>query len=265
MTVLVVRPTRDSPENGGTAGPLAYGQYWLQHVVWSLRVRDLPTVDLRNHDAVRPTFEEAVRNENPSVVVGAGHGLSTLYSGQFLGPGYSLLLARPGTPEEKPDLHIDLDNAGIMRGRVVYLLSCLAGKSLGPYIVERGGRAFAGFSEEFVWTVSSPRLPGVDDLARSFGRLATAFPKALASGRTVGEAEEEFRRTADAEVRRWEESGHPFAREVVKWLLWDKDAFTVIGDKSARPVPRRPRTLLWRIGALAGLAGAVARWGTWVM
>lgn len=235
---LVVRANRDSPENGGAAGPMAYGDLWTGWVLNSLRWRGGARRDLRGNDAVGVKFESAVRTEDPSLLVGCGHGNPDTWVGQYVEKerGYSTLMTT--------------HNAGLMGGRVVYLLSCLTGRELGPAMVRLGAIAYTGYSDEFIWTVESPESPATDRLAAPFGNASTVFPKALVEGKTVREAKEKALRVFEAEMERWEKSEDPYAREVVKWLLWDRDAFTVLGDEGARGL--EPRI------ALGLLLGAIA-------
>lgn len=227
---LVVRPNRDSPENGAAAGPMAYGQLWMGYVLSSLRWTGAPRKELRGNDAVGDKFDGAVRTENPSLVAGAGHGSADTWVGQYVPEeyGYSTLLTTY--------------NADLMKDRVVYLLSCLTAKELGPEIVRRGARAYAGYREEFVWTVESPESPATDRLAAPFGAASTAFPKVLIGGRTVREARERTLEAYEAEMEEWERSEDPYAREVVKWLNWDMQALAVEGDEEARGL--KPRLAL---------------------
>lgn len=224
---LVVRANRDSPENGGTAGPMAYGDLWIGWVLNSLRWRGGARMDLRGNDAVGDKFENAVRTEDPSLLVGCGHGSPDTWTGQYVeeARGYSTLMTTY--------------NAGLMKDRVVYLLSCLTGQQLGPGMVRLGATAYAGYRDEFIWAVESPESPAADRLAAPFGNASTMFPKALVEGKTVREAKAKALGVFEAEMERWEKSEDPYAREVVKWLLWDRDAFTVIGNEGAKGLESR--------------------------
>lgn len=216
---LVVRADRDSPENGNKEGPMAYGNLWMGYVLNSLRWRGGVRKDLRGDDAVGEKFKDAVESLDPSCLIGCGHGSPDTWTGQYIEDRYSTLL----TPY----------NAGLMEGRVVYLLSCLTGQKLGPEIVSHGALAYGGYTEEFVWTVESPESPATDKLAAPFGNASTTFPKLLVGGKTVSEAREKALAVFEAEMEKWEKSEDPYAREVVKWLNFDMQAFTVLGDEEA--------------------------------
>jgi hypothetical protein len=241
---LIVRPNMDSPENGGAAGPYSYGEVWMQSVLNSLAFRGVRK-QLYGDDAVASKFISAIESLNPSLVVGMGHGNAEAYAGQYTEGGYSILLTTA--------------NADLMAGRVVYLLSCLTAQELGPMMEARGATAYAGYNQEFVWTVSTPESPATDPLAAPFARASTMYPKVLIAGKTVEEAREEAIKTFNQEIEAWEQSTDTYAREVVKWLLWDRDAFTVLGDEAAVGFIPSTRTVL----IAAGVIG-VAAIGYWI-
>ncbi|MBA7686416.1 hypothetical protein ES703_94863 [subsurface metagenome] len=101
-------------------------------------------------------------------------------------------------------------------------------------MISKGAVAYAGYNQPFIWTVVDPSSPAMDRLAAPFGKASTMFPKVLVGGRIVREAKAKAIETFNQEIERWERSTDPYAREVVKWLLWDRDAFTVLGNEEAR-------------------------------
>lgn len=245
---LVVRANRDSPENGGTAGPMAYGNLWMSWVLNSLRWRGGARGELRGDDAIGEKFEGAVKTEDPSFVTVCGHGSPDTLVGQYLEAerGYSTLMTT--------------GSAGLMSGRVVYLLSCLTARELGPSMVRQGALAYAGYRDEFVWIVESPESPATDRFAAPFGSASTAFPTALVEGKTVREAKERTLAVFEREIERWEKSPDPYAREVVKWLLWNRDSLTVEGDEEIRGLePRIALGLLLSAVAIGVVAFIIIR------
>ena len=247
-SALVVRPNRDSPGNGGVAGPMAYGDLWMRSVLNSLMWRGGTRRQLYGDHAIGGEFTAATGSLNPSLVVGCGHGGPDIWVGQYItGQGYSTLLTTA--------------NAGLMAKRVVYLLSCLTAQSLGPEMIGKGAVAYAGYNQEFVWTVESPWSPATDRLAAPFGRVATMFPRVLDGSKIVREAKERTLEVFEQEIERWEKSSDPYAREVVKWLLWDRDAFTVLGDEEARGLePKLATGLVLSIAGVGALAYGIYRY-----
>ncbi len=240
---LVVRPNRDSPANGGTAGPMVYAEVWMGMVLSSLRWRGGTRQELHGDDAIGSQFTGATQSLNPSLVVGCGHGGPDTYTGQYIeGSGYSVLLTTA--------------NAGLMAGRVVYLLSCSTAQNLGPGMISQGAVAYAGYNQDFVWTVIDPSSPATDRLAAPFGKAGTMFPKVLVGGKIVRDARAKAIETFNQEIARWEGSTDPYAREVVKWLIWDRDAFTVLGNQEATGLD--PKLAIGLVASAAVGVGALA-------
>jgi len=241
---IITIPNRDSPENGGMAGPYAYGVAWMRSVLNSFILRRGLKQVLQGDADIGSNFENVTKSLNPSLVVGFGHGASDTWAGQYIKTedGYSILL----TPA----------NADLMVGRVVYLLSCFTAQELGPDMINSGATAYAGYNQEFTWVGSNTSFPAIDPQAAPFGRAATAYPKELIGGKTVGSAKEKAINVFNEEIARWEKSTDPYAREVVKWLLWDRDAFTVLGDETA--VGFEPKLAVGLIAAGVIAAGVVA-------
>jgi len=243
---LVVRPNMDSPDNGGTAGPYSYGEVWMGSILSSLAWRGGLRKQLYGDDAVASKFASTVQSLDPSFVVGMGHGNEEVYAGQYINGAYSILM--------------NLDNADLMAGRVVYLLSCLTAQQLGPAMIEKGAVAYAGYNQDFVWTVSGGP-PATDPLAAPFATSSTTYPKVLVKGKIVGEAKVRTIEVFNQQIAAWEKSADPYAREVVKWLLWDRDAFTVLGDEEARGLEPKLAIGLVISAVVAGAIGyAVYRW-----
>jgi hypothetical protein len=246
---LVTIPNRDSPENGGTDGPYAYGVVWMNSILSSLLLKGEKKQVLQGDADVGSRFNDATMTTDPCLIVGFGHGSADIWVGQYVPAdgAYSTLLTSA--------------NVNLMSGRSVYLLSCLTGQQLGPALVNGGAISYAGYNQEFTW-VGSETSPATDVRSASFGKAGTAYPKELIAGKTVAEARDRAIAVFDEEIARWGQSDDIYAREIVKWLLWDRDALTVLGDQASTAIiPGAPLTLI--IGGVIAISVAaygVYRW-----
>ena len=84
-------------------------------------------------DAVRSKFEDNI--EGCKQFIFYGHGNSNKLVGQ-----------------DKNAL-CDFANAGLLKGKRVYAVSCLSGRKLGPYAVKHGAERYIGWDTTFVWTI----------------------------------------------------------------------------------------------------------------
>lgn len=67
----------------------------------------------------------------------------------------------------------------VVRQKIVHLLACHCGESLGPDLVANGCRAFLGYREQFLFPAASPR---------DFLECDGAIDRALANGMTAADA-----------------------------------------------------------------------------
>jgi len=246
---LVTIPNRDSPENGGAQGPYAYGVVWMNGILSSLLLKGERRQVLQGDNDVGDKFEDAARATDPCLIIGFGHGASDIWVGQYV------------PTEERYSTLLTPANADMMAGRAVYLLSCLTAQELGPALVNSGAISYAGYDQEFTW-VGSGASPATDLQAAPFGRAATAYPKELIAGKTVKEAQDRAIAVFNEEIAKWEQSTDSYAREIVKWLLWDRDAFTVLGDTTTLAITPGIPVILIVGGVIAASAAAYAiyRW-----
>ena len=231
--VVFSRPTIDPTK------AYLFGRWWLWRCVGESTLRALDVVDLEGDLATRVDLRLALDEKDPAFFVACGHGSPTRLAGQYDALG-------------RPDIMLDLGNADWMAGRVVYLLSCSTGKELGPKIIEQGGIAYIGYSEDFYWIVMDPNRPGGDLYARGFGSATATVVLTLLRGGTVQAAYKNSVKTFDKYIEYWRQSEDPFGREIVKWLIWDRDATVALGDIQATVVEPRPLVVLIR-AALFGL------------
>jgi hypothetical protein len=188
----------------------------------------IDAIELRCTNAERIPIWNALMSENPLFVNGFGHGSETTYTG------------------DSETMIFDVNNCTILKGRIVYLLSCLTANLLGPKIIEIGAVAYGGFNISWGWYVADiTQDPYNDYLAESFYRSSNEFPIALLQGETVGRAQER----SIAEYNRWiniwetKRGNDQYAASVISQLLADRDGLVVLGDKTAR-ITRRNRTTM---------------------
>ena len=235
--VVFSRPTIDPSK------AYLFGRWWLWWPVGEAGIRALDVIDLGGDLATRVDLRLALDEHDPAFFVACGHGSPTQLAGQYDALG-------------RPDIMLDLRNADWMRGRIVFLLSCSTAKELGPKIIEQGGVAYIGYSEDFYWIVKNPNRPGGDPYARAFGSAVVAVPLTLLRGGTVQAAYERSIETFNKYIEHWRQSEDPYAREMIKFLLWDRDATTTLGDLEATVVESRLPVVLIR-AVLLGLLGTL--------
>ena len=178
-------------------------------------VRGWDIYALIGDEAVREAFERAVSAYDPALVVGVGHGSPSEYTGQ----------CRESVLWECSD--------GLVRGRVIYLLSCSTGKVLGPDLVGKGAEAFIGYVEDFMFISSGEADPLADPVARYFFEPVAELLARLYTGSTVGEAVSKSKELYNSLIDHLSRLGVSWAPAVMALLIHDRDALTALGDTAA--------------------------------
>jgi len=181
------------------------------------------TVELHREEDTYDGYSKNFVQGKTKLHFGCGHGNSTIYTGY----GNTPILTCPprtATPASK------------FAGAIHYLLSCLTGQRLGPWLVENGAVAYIGWKKTYKLMISDPDDPLNDPYVR-----ATVYPglsglEELLDEKTVGDAEERIRREFQRVIDEWK-SRNPMVASVAKW---DLDGLTVLGDKSAKLPPPSP-------------------------
>lgn len=202
-----------------------YGEqmyYGLLHAVQYAQSKGYNICDLAGSDAVKEKIYEKLDELNPIFFFGMGHGNIDKFTDD---KEWAVWWCGEKSCSLPPDN---------LRGRIVYLWSCLTARQLGPKIIEHGGWSYAGFKEEWVWVPD--RLGGDpydDKYAKGFFESGNELIIALLDKKTMQEAVQASLDKYNEWIDYWKQSDDPGASECIKWLAWDRDALTLLGDPFA--------------------------------
>jgi len=172
-------------------------------------------------DATQACVHTKSRTRRVCFITGLGHGSFTRYTGHN---GQTIWEVCKYDPSE-------------VKGKIVHLLSCYTAQQLGPDLIEKGARAYLGYSKAFHLvfttghTATEPcRSVLKDQRADAFVKCDSQIPQAIADGATTEKA---YIRAYDCftdSINYWL-GVDPY---VAQWLLWDRDCLTLLGDRKAR-------------------------------
>jgi len=193
-----------------------YGLYWSIYMSNELRSNGHDVVLIAN--GTKSEIDTALLTGGYDLFYHSGHGceyLTTTYE-------YEDLYWINGTCGEH--LHTDTD-IGVLPEKKVYLLSCLCGTSLVPYIGGLGG-SIAGYITEFSWVAKPPYVPGGagDIYSKWFFDTANKYMKEIANGSTPQEAYNRTIEAFQAAITYWENSTDVLAPLCVTLLIQDMRA-----------------------------------------
>lgn len=157
------------------------------------------------------------------IIIGTGHGERDAFTGQN-----EAVIWRVGDYDPKE-----------VRGKVIKLLSCYTGASLGIDIVAKGANCFMGYKDEYVWVMDADKAstPWSDKMAAACLGPVVASINALLDGKTAGEA---FQVELDLYTRNAEAEDNELIKSCIEF---NRDNSVIIGDRGAK-VKARPRITL---------------------
>ncbi|MBU3979546.1 hypothetical protein KJ980_01695 [Patescibacteria group bacterium] len=208
-SLLVTRPLYE--------GTTHYLFFWNEAVINFAKSKSYKILDLKIKRANRKNLESYLRNKKPNLVLLNGHGSSDLITGQD-----DEVIIKVGENEE------------LLKGTIVYALSCKTGQILGPKSIDKGTIAYIGYKENFnFWTNSSyVSRPNSDPRARLFFEPSNQIGLSLLKGRSVQEAchkaKNAFRENATKLI-----VTNSLDQFVIPDLLWNMVHLAHFGDNDA--------------------------------
>lgn len=124
---------------------------------------------------------------------------------------------------------IDLENARLLKGWVVYAMACNTAKVLGPAIVEAGGLAYIGFDRHFKFISYTHKV---------FGECANCVVKKIVDGTSLKEAisltKDRFDYCIEKYKKKRNQTNDPQLKamfeKTFKLLMHDKSGLTLLGN-----------------------------------
>uniref|UniRef100_A0A6M3J6K2 Uncharacterized protein n=1 Tax=viral metagenome TaxID=1070528 RepID=A0A6M3J6K2_9ZZZZ len=185
---------------------------------------------------------EAELQKKPDLLIGLGHGSKSSFTGQDL----EVLL--------KMNVNDDL-----LSGVKSYLYSCLTAQELGPSAVDKTCPLYIGYTSDwtFIYNPQYEDRPLDDPWAKAFFDCGLAPGYGLLAGQAPKDIYEATLARYDYWYDYWTKENSPMADDILTWLNWDKQAFTVLtadGIYAGAPSPLGIDVQQLLIPAVAGVA-----------
>src|SRR4030042_3520835 len=146
-----------------------YGAYWTVRLLnQPAQAAGIEVIDLNKDDCTNERFDGSIKEYNPAMIGGCGHGSETVFTGQ----NHDVMLER-GSAED----------VELMKGRGGSFLSCNFGASA-DYWTNSGLKAFYGYNKTVY--IPASNFPNHD--AELFFRAYYSFDLTLLQGKTWGQA-----------------------------------------------------------------------------
>ena len=200
-------------------------RYALSWGTQILNAATMPITDLYASNATRTNFEQAISTQDPILVNIFGHGSYNTIACQN-----NETLLQGGV------------NTNILAERVIYDLSCRAGRDLGRTAVNEGAISFLGYTEDFWISYSYGNHadggmlnPLDDEVARGFFEPHNIAPISYIRGSTIPASYSASQSTSNYWIRVWEE----IDSQVAALLVWNRDYQVLHGGEVSPPIEGR--------------------------
>ncbi len=211
IRILVVRNNYD---------PITYYMYeWSKPVIELAESRGIKVDCVDGSKVVKSEIESRMKKINPSFIFLNGHGDSR----NFCGYEYEVV--------------IGMDNASILKDKIVFARACNCADKLGNEAVKRHGCiSFIGYQFEFI-NVRQTDVeihPSRDTLSGPIWESSNAVPRGLIKGATVSESVESSHKKANTEISRLMFSSEFGAVQAIMAIIVNDEGLVYHGDGDAR-------------------------------
>ena len=186
-----------------------YGSAWQTYILNAADNVGLPYTDFYGDNANSANFFSGIESQDPILVNIFGHG------------NYNLIACQNGEYLLQGGV-----NTNMLAGRVVYDLSCRAGRDLGDIAVSEGCVSFLGYDEDFIFVIVGGSHPDggmsnplADEVSRGFFEAHNIAPISFIQGRTTADSYYDSQDVFDYWINVWNE----IDSQVAGFLVWDKD------------------------------------------
>lgn len=199
-----------------------YGASWQTKILDAANTTGLPYVDLYKENATNANFFSNLGSQDPILINILGHG------------NYNVIACQDGELLLQGGI-----NSNLLTGRVIYALSCRAGRDLGRTSFNEGALSFLCYNEDFIFVISEgDHFDGgmtnclEDETARGFFESHNSAPISFIQGLTTLESYYASQEMFSEWIQVWEE----IDSQVAGFLVWDRDHQVLHGEDMPRPV-----------------------------
>jgi hypothetical protein len=175
--------------------------------------------DASDENANAEYVYQSIDSNDPGVIYGFGHGNEGRY-----------------TAQHREDI-FNTSSCDKVKGRIVYLLSCLTANALGPEIMKKGALAYAGFNISWTWVADTDVNnnfnypdPYQDNYAKCFFESANELMVAITKGYSFIEAVQASVAKYNEWIQYWykDNPSDPASQDCIMWLAHDRDGLVAL-------------------------------------
>lgn len=160
---------------------------------WANRIREeaekleLDIIDLQKEKYTEEKTTKLVEEHNPFFLFLNGHGAAWCSKGHQSIP---VLIANK--------------NDFLLKGKIVYVVSCYTAQYLGQVACDKGCRAYIGYEDNFAFVYMDVDKPHDDSIAKIYMEASNEVPLTILNGGTPKDAFKKSQETFDKWINFWE-------------------------------------------------------------
>lgn len=193
--------------------------YWTEKVLTIAKKKCFRILDLAGDKAGKKNFISYVNKNLPGIIFFNGHGSAHVITGH-----------------NKESLIESNNRIKGLKGTIIYARSCKAGLVLGKKLVEKGVKAFIGYSRDFIFArdLEMPNRPLDDQLAKYFLKPSNLVPIFLLKGHSAEKSHKNSRLAMLRNFRYMVSARATYQERSAAFLLWNNYRAQILhGDGSA--------------------------------
>ena len=209
---LITRPNHDKVTS--------YLFQWSKEIINFKYPAEIQFLDLPAKKANESKVESYLKKQCPKIVLFNGHGDDNTICWFKDEP-----LIETGKNDE------------LLKGKIIYSLSCSSARKLGESSINKGADAFVGYRNSFMLftDADSEAAPLKDSIAASFLKPSNKLSISLLKGNTAQEASNKSKEEFRKEIKKFLSSkAIDGSGRIASALFWDMSSQAVIGNQEAR-------------------------------
>ncbi len=159
---------------------------WSELIIEEVEKLELDLVDLQKENFDEERTNKHIQTHNPFLVILNGHGT------EWCSKGYNDI---PVLIANKNDF--------LLKGKIVYVLSCKTAQYLGLVCYDRGCKAYIGYEDIFSFVYVNEEEPLKDTIAKIFMESSNIIPLTILNGGTPSQAYQESQKIFNKWIDFW--------------------------------------------------------------
>lgn len=208
-TLLITRPKHD---------PIVYYLfYWAQKIIDLANKKHIKVLDLSRKRANPKENMSMLKKQCPSLVFFNGHGSDDSIAGHN-----DQVLVAVGKNEQ------------FLFSKIIYALSCRAGRKLGPKSIKAGAAGYIGYDADFIFFADEDKIrePLKDETAKLFLEPSNQVMICLLKGHDIKYSHEQSKKKF-VESAQKVASSESHNSELIPFLFWDMKHQVCLGNENA--------------------------------